>query len=128
MMTKITIPGRFPSLNEYINSCRVSPYAGAAMKVKAEKQIRKELEAQTDRPLRCPVKIIYHYFEPTKRRDKSNIAGFFHKCFEDALVSAGLLPDDGWEEILGFHDSFDVDCDNPRIEVTIYEYGSKVFG
>lgn len=40
---------------------------------------------------------------------------------QDALVSAGVLKDDGWKHVVGFSDRFDVDKANPHIEVRIRE-------
>ena len=42
---------------------------------------------------------------------------------QDALVNKGVLKNDGWEHIVGFSDRFDVDTQNPRIEVLIREVG-----
>lgn len=65
--------------------------------------------------------IEYNYFEPNTKRDKDNISGYFHKVFQDALVQAGCIPNDGWKTIRGFTDYFEVDRGNPRIEVVIEE-------
>lgn len=65
--------------------------------------------------------IEYNFFEPDTRRDKDNISGYFHKVFQDALVQAGCIPDDGWKVIRGFTDYFEVDRGNPRIEIVIEE-------
>ena len=65
--------------------------------------------------------IEYNFFEPNTRRDKDNISGYFHKVFQDALVQAGAIPNDGWSTIRGFTDYFEVDRKSPRIEVVIEE-------
>lgn len=65
--------------------------------------------------------IEYNFFEPNTRRDKDNISGYFHKVFQDALVQAGCIPDDGWKYIRGMADYFDVDKNNPRVEIWIEE-------
>lgn len=36
-------------------------------------------------------------------------------------MSAGVLKDDGWKHVVGFSDRFEVDKENPRIEVIIKE-------
>ena len=41
----------------------------------------------------------------------------------DALVKAGVLANDGWQEIVSFADRFKVDKDNPRVEVIIESAG-----
>ena len=62
--------------------------------------------------------IKFHWVEKKTRRDKDNIA-FAKKFILDALQEMGILQNDGWSEILGFSDTFDVDKDNPRIEVSL---------
>ena len=65
--------------------------------------------------------IHYTFYEPNTRRDKDNIAGYFHKVFQDALVQAGCIENDGWKNIKGWTDDFEVDKKFPRIEVVIEE-------
>ena len=77
------------------------------------------------KPLKTPVYFSIHYFEPNRRRDPDNISGFFRKAFLDALVRGGYLPNDGFKEVFGFMETFDVDKDRPRIEVTIIEEAQK---
>lgn len=48
-----------------------------------------------------------------------NISSFGRKVIQDALVTMGVLQNDGWKEITGFQDEFFVDKHNPRIEVEI---------
>ena len=71
-----------------------------------------------------PVFMEYTWIEKNKRRDKDNIA-FGRKFIQDALVKAGYLKDDGWDEIVGFSDSFRVDKKEPRIEVIIEEVNNE---
>lgn len=99
----ITIGGGLPGLNEYIDVERTSRYMAADMKRSVQEAF-----------------IRYHWIEPNKRRDPSNIA-FAKKFIEDALVDIGIIQNDGWRHVAGFSDSFSVDKDNPRVEVTIEE-------
>ena len=122
-MVKVVIPGRFPGINDYVNACRRNQYAGAQAIKSSEKVIREALEKQIRDLLIPPVTIVYTFYEPNKRRDKDNISGFFHKVFQDSLVKSGLLPDDSWDFISGFHDYFEVDRGEPRIEIKILEKG-----
>ena len=117
---RVTIPGRMPSLNEYIEAERRNRYVAAQMK--SEKQYYAGLHIRKALPgihIDSPVYIHYHWYEPNKRRDKSNACAFGRKVIEDALVQQHVLRDDGWDEIAGFWDHFDVDKNNPRIEVEI---------
>ena len=55
------------------------------------------------------------------RRDKDNVCAFGRKVIQDALARGKYLRNDGWKEIAGFEDVFEVDAKRPRIEVEIYE-------
>lgn len=68
-----------------------------------------------------PVTMAYTWHEPNRRRDKDNVSGFGRKVIQDALVRAGVLPNDGWANVEGFSDAFRVDKKNPRIEIEIRE-------
>jgi Holliday junction resolvase RusA-like endonuclease len=119
MMTlKFTIPGRLPGLNDYINAERSNRYIAAKMKKQAEQIILWSLGKKIK--FSNPVFIHYLWVEKDRRRDKDNIC-FAKKFIQDALVKAKVLKNDGWNEIADFKDGFDVDKDNPRIEVTITE-------
>ena len=118
---KIVVPGRFASLNDFIDANRRTHgrwNAGNSMKQKDQKIICSCIP----KGLRFKrIFIRYTYFEPNTKRDKDNISGYFHKVFQDALVQAGCIPNDGWKVIQGFSDHFDIDTKYPRIEILIEE-------
>ena len=119
---KIVIPGKFPGLNEFIAACRKSHgkwSGGNAMKQEAQHRILWHLPKGVR--FKKPIFIEYCFYEPTARRDKDNISGFFHKVFQDALVQAGIIENDGWRQIYGMADYFQIDQKNPRIEIEIEE-------
>ena len=121
-MELIVIPGRFAGLNEFIDANRRKRgrwSAGNAMKQRDQHTICRYLP----KGLRFKKRIYlqYSFFEPNTRRDKDNISSYFHKIFQDALVQAGCIQNDGWRTIVGFADHFDVDAKNPRIEILIEE-------
>lgn len=123
MIQRMTIPGRLPGLNEYTSACRAHPMAGAKMKREAQDAVLWCARAARLRPHGGPVRVRYQFFEAPARkgarlRDKSNIASFAVKVIEDALVEAGLIPDDGWDEVAGYSCEFARTAD-PRIVVTI---------
>lgn len=121
MTVILSIPGTLPGLNEY--SAAERKHRQAAAKLKRETEQRIILTARSQLPnvhLSNPVNMFYSWFEPNRRRDKDNIA-FAKKFIQDALVKAGVLKNDGWEEINGFSDCFYVDKENPRIEVQLEE-------
>lgn len=120
-MKKIVVPGRFASLNDFIDANRRTHgrwNAGNIMKQKDQKYICSCIP----KGLRFKrIYIRYMYFEPNTKRDKDNISGYFHKVFQDALVQAGCIQSDGWKVIQGFSDHFDIDAKYPRIEILIEE-------
>lgn len=95
------------------------------MKQDMQLRICARIKAARLQPANCPVKIKYTFYEPNRRRDKDNIAAIAHKFTQDALVQCDIIPDDGWANIEGFNDSFFIDKNNPRIEVTIVKSGRK---
>ncbi len=118
----LVIPGRLDNLNDYISAERSNRYKGAKMKTDNEKAvicaIRKCLKGvKIDKP----VFMEYLWVEKNKRRDLDNISSFGRKVIQDSLVISHVLKNDGWKEIVGFSDSFEVDSGNPRIEVLIRE-------
>ena len=121
-MELIVIPGRFAGLNEFIDANRRKSgrwSAGNAMKQKDQRTICSYIPRGLR--FRRRIYLTYTFFEPNTWRDKDNIAGYFHKILQDALVQAGCIPNDGWKVISGFEDHFDVDAKRPRIEILIEE-------
>lgn len=118
----LTIPGTLPNLNEYIAAERTNRHKGAKMKADSGNIVAVAIR-QCMRGVRIekPVFMEYAWIEPSRRRDKDNISSFGRKVIQDALVNTGVLKDDGWKEVVGFSDRFDVDKENPRIEVLIKE-------
>lgn len=119
---KLTIWGQLPGLNEFINENRRNYHAGAKLKketqylvVTAARKCLKRWRAER------PVWMHYTWIEPNRKRDKDNIAAGGRKIIQDALVEAGYLKNDGWNDIAGFSDEFRIDRKDPRIEVDIEE-------
>ena len=62
------------------------------------------------------------WVEPNRRRDKDNIdAG--KKFIFDALVKAGIIKNDGWGEITGWHSSFTVNKQSPGVIFSVSQIG-----
>ena len=120
---KFVIPGILPGLNEYVNAERgkAGKYKAAAMKKQAQNVIGFMAKTQMGKvKISRPVIIRYLWVEPSRRRDKDNVA-FAKKFIQDALVECKILKNDGWDQILKFTDNFLVDPKNPRVEVEIEE-------
>lgn len=122
MVYELVIPGRLPGLNQYIRAMNANRYRGADMKAKSMEtciwQIKQQLRGVK---ITHPVCLHYLWYEPNMKRDLDNVAGFGHKVIQDALVSCGVLRNDGWQDIKGFTDTFAVDRQHERIVVLIEE-------
>lgn len=123
MNYKIIIPGKFPSLNEWVDANRVrkgSWSKGNDMKQKSQAAIMPYIKKEIKKPLGT-IHLCYHFYEESTRRDCDNVSSYFIKVFQDSLVKTGLLPDDNQKFIWAFEVVFHVDKLNPRIEVEITE-------
>lgn len=119
---RLVIKGRLPGLNEYTYENRKHAQKGAAMKRQAQELVMWHILSQI-RGLRFtkPVFIVYTYYEPNRKRDHDNVSSFARKVIQDALVKCGTLQDDGWDQVTGYLDRFEVDKENPRIVVEFIE-------
>ena len=121
---KITVPGTFASLNEFIaaNRVRRGNWSKANdMKKKDQAAIIPCILRTIKTELQPPIYLDYTFYAPNHKRDKDNIASYFTKIFQDSLVESGVLTDDSWKYIEGYRYSFEVDKENPRIEIIITE-------
>ena len=119
-VARVWIPGRLPGMNDTTaKQGRGRGFAYAAEKRKWTNDI-----ALLARAARVPhftrVHIAYRWVEANHKRDPSNIAAGGRKVVEDGLVLAKVLDNDGWEQIAGFSDTFEVGT-KPGVEVTITE-------
>jgi len=55
-----------------------------------------------------------------RRKDPDNVSGGGIKFILDGLVKAGVLENDGWRQIKSIKHKFEVDKENPRVEVKIH--------
>lgn len=117
---KFTISGRLPALNDYTKACRGNKYLGAKMKKDTEELIRWYIRAAHLQQVDGPVFVWFTWIEKDERRDPDNVA-FGKKFIFDALVAAGIIPNDNRKYVRGFQDEFRTDKQNPRIEVEIME-------
>ena len=67
-------------------------------------------------------KIFLHitWYCKDKRRDPDNVAAAV-KFIWDGLVAAGVIENDGWTQNAGWTNRFEVDEDNPRVEIELEE-------
>ena len=120
-VVKFTIRGTLPGLNELIEAERSHRQMGAKLKKQCEAVVLHAARSLGKWRADGPVRMVYRWYEPNRRRDKDNVCAFGRKVIQDALVRGKYLRNDGWKEIAGFEDVFEVDAKCPRIEVEIYE-------
>lgn len=119
---RLTIPGRLPGLNEYTEANRGGSSQGAKMKRQSQELVMWHILAQLHRKkIGKPVFLLFTFYEADRRRDRDNVSSFARKVIQDALVKAGTLQDDGWDQVTGYLDQFKVDKHNPRIVVEFIE-------
>ena len=116
---KIVIPFTLPGLNDYIAAERVHRQKAAKMKRYWQEAVILAVRRQMRGGIPEPCYMHYRWIERDRRRDKDNISSFGRKVIQDALVRMKVLRNDGWNNIEGFSDEFEVDKKKPRIEVTI---------
>ena len=113
---KCFIGVRFPSLNEYVNECRRSPYNGAKEKRSYERAagwyIRLAMQQGKLRPVKGPCIVQFIWQEPNRKRDVDNIQ-FGQKFVLDALVRNGVLENDSQKYVVNTtHTAWVVDDKN----------------
>ena len=67
------------------------------------------------------VSLEYTVYVSRKNTDGHNIRSVIEKFFLDGLVSAGALPDDSIDYVVGDSSKYLLDKDNPRVEIIIKE-------
>lgn len=117
---KIVIDGELIDLNKYINAQRANRYGGASVKKKYTQKCAAAFLPIRTKKLKFPITLHVTWFCKDKRKDKDNIA-FAKKFILDGMIQSGLIANDGWQEIEGFTDNFEVDKSNPRVEIKIEE-------
>ena len=124
------IAARLPGLNEIISAHgtaqQVRTRTGKLIRIskydKLKKQWGERIAWEAKAQKLAPVKRAHFAFEwgePDRRRDPDNIAAGGRKLILDALVKAGILANDGWQQIAGWSDTFHVGV--PGVVVYIVE-------
>jgi Holliday junction resolvase RusA-like endonuclease len=112
---KFDIPGRLPGTNEIIEAAKSHYAVYAKMKDEYTNMVAwlaKKL------PKYNKITLVITWYEPNAKRDIDNIAGGT-KFILDGLVRAGTIPNDTQKHIHSLQHVFDVDRENPRVEVEI---------
>ena len=117
----LTIPFELPTMNQIISAAhtrrgKVSPYNI----LKNKKQIDMRPFIVSVKRIEFPVKIHFWWYRINKRTNPDNIDAGGRKFVLDALQDFGKLDNDNWHWLRGFSSDFDVDKDNPRVEVYLH--------
>ena len=109
MIQSLWVPGPLPGLNEIIAAAKGCGGRGilyAKMKREWGEAIAWRCREQALLPMK-QTSLSFVWREKSRRRDPDNVAAG-RKFVLDALVAEKLLPDDGWDEIAGWTDKFEV--------------------
>lgn len=120
MRASFTIPGRFPSLNEYVDAERSHRLAAASMKRRHTDRVCQRAQDCDVPTFKGPVFVEVDWYEANRRRDPDNV-NFAIKFVLDGLVRAGVIANDTQRHILGIEHRVLVDRERPRVHVTIYD-------
>ena len=113
------IPGPLPGLNKWLLAKGAGKYVYNAKKKKLEEKICYLcLEQKT--AYYEQAWFWFEWLELHRRRNPDNVAAD-KKFILDGLVKARRLPEDGWSQVLGWLDTFQVDRENPGVRVHIFK-------
>lgn len=122
-MHKITIEGNLPAMNEMIDEAKKTnrkycPYND--MKRDNTDLVMLYAKTQLNGVTFKKVDVKITWYCKDKRKDKDNIMSG-QKFIFDGLVRAGTIKNDGWANVGDITHGFEVDKENPRIEIEIKE-------
>ena len=117
-LMKYTIPGRLSGANEAFKESNRHFAIGNRLKHAETRRCAEAAIAGGVPKIQKPILMHFHWFEPNQRRDIDNVR-YGAKYIMDGLRECGRLPNDGWAWVKGMSDTFSLDRDNPRVEVTI---------
>lgn len=94
-MTRVvlTVPGRFPGLNDYVLACK-SPYKRAKMKREADDAVAEAAKVAGCPTFLPPVSVRVDCYERDARRDADNVHSMACKFVLDGLQGCGAIKND----------------------------------
>lgn len=116
MRKKLVIKGEMPSLNDIIDASKTH-----WAKYRQLKRINTNIVAfKANRlPRFRAIKLNIKYYCKDRRTDPDGFTSGAKKFILDGLVKAKVIKNDGWSEIKGWTETWEVDRKNPRIEIEI---------
>lgn len=118
---EIWIPGRLPGLNEIIASAKSSHgkfNAYSRMKKTWVNYISKIIQ-ECNLPKMQTIHLTCIFIERTRKRDQDNISAGGKKLIADSLITAGVIPNDGWRNIKWGEDLFRINKFSPGVKIII---------
>ncbi|CAK1224313.1 Holliday junction resolvase RusA (prophage-encoded endonuclease) (RusA) [Fructobacillus evanidus] len=113
------------TLNKYIRAERQNRYIGSKMKKQATNYCQLVVQQAMVDGVRFewPCMLELRWYVPDKRTDSDNWA-FMKKFILDGMQKANVrgktfLPNDSLNYVTGFHESFEIDKNNPRVEIRV---------
>ena len=113
----LIIKGKMPTANEYISAMNRNRFVGAKMKKEQTERVAWTCRAQGLKRFGHITEILFNWYVKDRKKDKDNIS-FAKKFILDGLQMAGVITNDGWNDIGDFADRFYLDK-NERVEVEI---------
>lgn len=114
---KIIIPGTLPGTNEIIDAAKGHWNNYREMKEKYTNLVSWKAKRL---PKIESADLVITWVCPNRRKDKDNIMGGI-KFVLDGLQAAGTIKNDGWNQIGNITHRFEVDKNNPRVEIELIE-------
>lgn len=118
----IIFKGEWTDFNTYSTAERT--HRQKAAEIKEHETLRAMLDCKDQKiePIeesQYPLQLHFAWYVPYKKKDPDNIAAA-KKFILDGMQKARVIKNDGWNQIDAFSDSFHIDKEMPRVEVSIY--------
>ena len=123
---KFILLGEYVSLNEYSEAERTHYRYGASIKKAETNRAALDLKPQWDGVVIPKSVFKFTWYRKNRRTDPDNFC-FSIKFLMDAMQQVGIISGDGWKNVAGYIHEWDVDPDNPRVEIAIRPVGAAVF-
>lgn len=117
-MQKLTVKGVLPGLNEMTNANRTNRFQGGRQKKAVTNLVALSCKACKLKKVEGLNNYSFTWYCKDKRRDKDNIMSS-QKYIFDGLQVAGIIENDGRKQVGDISHRFEIDKDNPRVEVEI---------
>lgn len=128
-MQRVFVPMLFPSQNEWLRMAGSTYTPGGrnqrgsdaqSLKNSMEAKIQLHLRLGGLQPMECAF-FFFTFYELGRQRNKDNIQALALKFFFDAMQKQKLIANDGWKEVVGWDNHFEVTRQEAGMEVRMYD-------